>query len=434
MRRPRLRLEHARVGLDPVSRCPRSTPARSCARYREWLPANGYEATNALAGSFVSDNIEDYYLNPWELGYGQFVKFDHDFIGREALEQIDADAQRKKVTLAWDGEDVARIFASLFETDEDPVPVLRPADRQLRLVELRLGARPRRQRASATRCSPATAPTSGGRCRWPRSTRRSRSAARSRVVWGEPNGGSRKTTVEPGTSRSGAGAGQPGAVLRAGPPVLRRGLEDRSEVAELGQPALEQAPLGVVVGERERAPVGARGLVGASEPAQQLAAGRVQVAVVLEQSRRSTMLEARLGPSASATATARLSSTTGEPVSRASSPYSAAICGQSRGSLGVQRGDRRLDHVRPVPARARARGRAPPAPRRSAPRSQSARSWSASSTSSPSRKRASRRASCSSISASRPCTSGSSGISSASARPSRSASAASVAAAARSPR
>src|SRR5256714_9158799 len=88
--------------------------------YREWLPAAGYEATNALAGSFVSDDIEDYYLNPWELGYGPFVKFDHDFIGRDALEKIDADSQRKKVTLAWEGEDVSKIFASLFETDEGP--------------------------------------------------------------------------------------------------------------------------------------------------------------------------------------------------------------------------------------------------------------------------------------------------------------------------
>ena len=75
---------------------------------------------NALAGSFVSDNIEDYYLNPWELGYGPFVKFDHDFIGRDALEQIEPEAQRKKVTLAWDAEDVVRIFASLLDTDEEP--------------------------------------------------------------------------------------------------------------------------------------------------------------------------------------------------------------------------------------------------------------------------------------------------------------------------
>ena len=57
-------------------------------KYREWLPAAGYEATGSIGGSFVSDNIEDYYLTPYELGYGPFVKFDHDFIGREALEKM----------------------------------------------------------------------------------------------------------------------------------------------------------------------------------------------------------------------------------------------------------------------------------------------------------------------------------------------------------
>jgi vanillate/3-O-methylgallate O-demethylase len=82
--------------------------------YRQWLPAGGYEATAALYGSFVSEDIEDYYLNPWELGYGQFVKFDHDFHGRDALQQIEHTEHRKKVTLAWEGEDVTKIFASLF--------------------------------------------------------------------------------------------------------------------------------------------------------------------------------------------------------------------------------------------------------------------------------------------------------------------------------
>jgi vanillate/3-O-methylgallate O-demethylase len=57
--------------------------------YRKWLPAESYEATGTLAGSFVSDNIEDYYVTPWELGYGSFIKFDHDFIGRDALEKAD---------------------------------------------------------------------------------------------------------------------------------------------------------------------------------------------------------------------------------------------------------------------------------------------------------------------------------------------------------
>src|SRR5271155_4959196 len=85
--------------------------------YRQWLPADGYEATGSIGGSFVSDNIEDYYLTPWELGYGQFIKFDRDFIGREALEKMVAEKkpQRKKVTFEWNREDLGKIFASLLE-------------------------------------------------------------------------------------------------------------------------------------------------------------------------------------------------------------------------------------------------------------------------------------------------------------------------------
>ena len=83
--------------------------------YREWLPANSYEATGSLAGSFVSKNIEDYYVTPYELGYGPFVKFDHEFIGREALEKIKDKEHRRKVTFAWNPDDVGKVFRSMFE-------------------------------------------------------------------------------------------------------------------------------------------------------------------------------------------------------------------------------------------------------------------------------------------------------------------------------
>ena len=86
--------------------------------YRQWLPATSYEATGSLGGSFESNDIEDYYMSPYELGYGSFVKFDHDFIGREALEKMAGQLQRKKVTFAWNSDDVARVFASLFEPGE----------------------------------------------------------------------------------------------------------------------------------------------------------------------------------------------------------------------------------------------------------------------------------------------------------------------------
>jgi vanillate/3-O-methylgallate O-demethylase len=87
--------------------------------YRQWLPAASYEGTGSIGGSFYSDNIEDYYMTPYELGYGPFVKFDHDFIGREALEKIATKPQRKKVTLKWNAEDVAKIFESMFQPGKE---------------------------------------------------------------------------------------------------------------------------------------------------------------------------------------------------------------------------------------------------------------------------------------------------------------------------
>jgi vanillate/3-O-methylgallate O-demethylase len=57
-------------------------------------------------------------LTPYDLGYGPFVKFDHDFIGREALEQIAENPGRTKITLAWSGADVTEAFGTLFGDNE----------------------------------------------------------------------------------------------------------------------------------------------------------------------------------------------------------------------------------------------------------------------------------------------------------------------------
>ena len=164
--------------------------------YRQWLPADGYEATGSIGGSFVSDNIEDYYLTPWELGYGPFIKFDHDFHGREALQKITPDTQRKKVTLAWNPEDMAKIMASLFNPDGEQykffdVPLANYAssnyDRVVDAGGKTVGVSMftgysynEKQALSLATIDP----------RIPVGTE-------VRVVWGEENGGTKKTTVEP---------------------------------------------------------------------------------------------------------------------------------------------------------------------------------------------------------------------------------------------
>jgi glycine cleavage system aminomethyltransferase T len=82
--------------------------------YRQWLGAGSYEAMASLGGSFYSADIADYYLTPYDLGYGSIVKFDHEFIGREALQRIAGTPRREKVTLVWNAADVATAIASLF--------------------------------------------------------------------------------------------------------------------------------------------------------------------------------------------------------------------------------------------------------------------------------------------------------------------------------
>ncbi len=85
--------------------------------YREWLGADMYESAGAIGGSFVSDNIEDYYVNPFELGYDFYIGWKKkDFIGKDALVKMkEAGNSRKKVTFEWNRDDVLKVIASSFE-------------------------------------------------------------------------------------------------------------------------------------------------------------------------------------------------------------------------------------------------------------------------------------------------------------------------------
>ncbi len=87
------------------------------ADYRDWLGADMYEAAGAMGGSFVSDNIEDYYVSPFELGYDFYIGWKKDdFIGKSALQKMkESGNHRKKVTLEFNKEDVLKVIASAFE-------------------------------------------------------------------------------------------------------------------------------------------------------------------------------------------------------------------------------------------------------------------------------------------------------------------------------
>jgi len=88
--------------------------------YREWLPADSWEGKFQLAGSFRPDSIEEYYVTPYDMGYGKLVSFDHEFIGRAALEAIAQRPTLSKVTLVWNKEEILKVMGSLFEDEELP--------------------------------------------------------------------------------------------------------------------------------------------------------------------------------------------------------------------------------------------------------------------------------------------------------------------------
>lgn len=97
--------------------------------YREWLGPQSFEANVNLAGSFVSDRIEDYYATPWDLGYGFIIKHDHDFIGADALKRMAERRHRQKAWLYWHRDDVVRT------TNPDGSPVERHRRKQLLLLD-----------------------------------------------------------------------------------------------------------------------------------------------------------------------------------------------------------------------------------------------------------------------------------------------------------
>ena len=115
---------------------------------------------------------------------------------RDALEQVDSEVQRKKVTLAWADEDVVRILGSVLDTLEEPyqffdLPIANYGssnfdsvlDRDGNVVGYSMftGYSNNEKRAlSLATVDPSV-----------------EIGSEVTVVWGEPNGGSRKTTVDP---------------------------------------------------------------------------------------------------------------------------------------------------------------------------------------------------------------------------------------------
>jgi len=108
--------------------------------YLQFLTKNGFPGEGpggaffgnryALFTGSMGPDIKLRYRNPVELGWERMIKFDHDFVGRKALEREVASPRRRMVTLAWNKDDILDVFRSQFEPGETYKPMDEPEDFQ----------------------------------------------------------------------------------------------------------------------------------------------------------------------------------------------------------------------------------------------------------------------------------------------------------------
>ncbi|HLU56139.1 MAG TPA: aminomethyl transferase family protein [Pseudonocardia sp.] len=164
--------------------------------YREWLPGDWYEGKLSVGGSYASDDVEDYYVSPYDFGYGHLVRFDHDFIGREALEEHATRPHRKKVWLIWNDDDVVDIYRrSLFATKDRPKYLDTPLGRYARVHHDAVLAGDRLVGIS-TQCTYTVNFGSWFSAAFVDEAD-AKDGADVTLLWGEENGGTAKRNVEP---------------------------------------------------------------------------------------------------------------------------------------------------------------------------------------------------------------------------------------------
>jgi vanillate/3-O-methylgallate O-demethylase len=165
------------------------------AGFRQWASSTGYEATASLGGSFVAKKIDDYYLTPYDMGYGGFVKFDHEFIGRKALEKIAKKPKKEKVTLVWNGDDVDKVFTTLFHTGKFRKYIDLPLANYSTLPFDRI-----EKAGKLVGVSTYTGFSFNERAMLSLAcvdVKYAKPGTKVTVIWGEPDGGTTKPTVEP---------------------------------------------------------------------------------------------------------------------------------------------------------------------------------------------------------------------------------------------
>ena len=91
---------------------------KEMAEYMYENPQLAWQQLNRKLTGSIGDDLDTRFMTPYDVGWGFLVKFDHDFTGREALEKIAASPSRTVVTLEWNADDVAAVFATMLKPGE----------------------------------------------------------------------------------------------------------------------------------------------------------------------------------------------------------------------------------------------------------------------------------------------------------------------------
>ncbi len=86
--------------------------------FRKFLSTFPFGIKLKISGSYEGNDVSDYCHSPVEMGWVKNINFDHEFLGKEALEEEVAHPRRKIVTLEYNKEDVIDIYTSYFEEGE----------------------------------------------------------------------------------------------------------------------------------------------------------------------------------------------------------------------------------------------------------------------------------------------------------------------------
>lgn len=78
-----------------------------------------YNLNRKLCGS-VGDDLEVRFVTPYDVGWEFLIKPNHEFIGKKALEELADKPHRTVVTLEWNPQDVAAVFATMITPGEEP--------------------------------------------------------------------------------------------------------------------------------------------------------------------------------------------------------------------------------------------------------------------------------------------------------------------------